>query len=286
MTDFENTARTAASTKPRVLLLGEFSAGKSTLANILLGSAQSPVRVTATQMPPICYVNGADQPMRVTQDGEEIPIDVANVPRVPLEGTQFIRIPFEAPLLEEIDLIDMPGSSDPNMSTDIWNDLLPLADIVLWCTPATQAWRQSEAALWDTVAQTIKDRSLLLLTRIDKIGSATDRNRVMARVTQETRGLFRGVLPMSLVGTAEEPVSTTSQSMVPFMDALKDVIANPDRSSLAEAEPALNPQVIETATAQSTSRPKPKISPRRVSSLDANTVRPGARRQQTGDRLI
>ncbi|ABD57063.1 GTPase [Jannaschia sp. CCS1] len=283
MTDAAATPTAPHSQKPRVLLLGEFSAGKSTLANILLGSAQSPVRVTATQMPPICYVAGVDQPMRVTRDGNEIPVDMVDVPRVPLDGTRFIRVPFDAPLLEQVDLVDMPGSSDPNMSVDIWNDLLPLADIVLWCTPATQAWRQSEAALWDTLKKQVQDRSLLLLTRIDKIGSTSDRDRVMARVTQETRGLFRAVLPVSLVGLEGAPASISSPDLAVLVTALQDVILNPD---LPEQTPVQQEPASAQAAVQSAPPRKPKVSPRRVSALDAGAARPRARRQQAGDRLI
>ena len=39
--------------RPRVALMGEFSAGKSTLSNLLIGRAALPVNVTATQLPPV-----------------------------------------------------------------------------------------------------------------------------------------------------------------------------------------------------------------------------------------
>jgi hypothetical protein len=91
------------------------------------------------------------------------------VASVPVEGTQFVRVFLEAPILERLDFIDMPGSSDPNMSPDIWNAILPQADAVIWCTPATQAWRQSEAAIWDEVDPDVQERSVLLVTRIDKV---------------------------------------------------------------------------------------------------------------------
>ena len=37
--------------RPRVALMGEFSAGKSTLSNLLIGKSALPVNVTATQLP-------------------------------------------------------------------------------------------------------------------------------------------------------------------------------------------------------------------------------------------
>ena len=44
---------TESKRKPRVALMGEFSAGKSTLTNVLLGQKSIPVRVTATSLPPV-----------------------------------------------------------------------------------------------------------------------------------------------------------------------------------------------------------------------------------------
>ena len=39
--------------RPLVALMGEFSAGKSTLSNLLIGKQALPVNVTATQLPPV-----------------------------------------------------------------------------------------------------------------------------------------------------------------------------------------------------------------------------------------
>ena len=62
--------------RPRVALMGEFSAGKSTLSNLLVGRSALPVNVTATQLPPVWMSYGDEQPYRVGLDGEELP-DVA-----------------------------------------------------------------------------------------------------------------------------------------------------------------------------------------------------------------
>ena len=101
------------------------------------------------------------------------------------------------------DVIDMPGISDPNMATAAWDDLIQSADAVIWCTHATQAWRQSEAATWEALPHTLQDRSLLLLTRFDKLISERDQARVIRRVEQETAGGFRGVYPISLLAAMQ-----------------------------------------------------------------------------------
>ncbi|MEL6121268.1 MAG: hypothetical protein AAFR49_16515, partial [Pseudomonadota bacterium] len=81
-------------------------------------------------------------------------------------------------------------------------------DAVIWCTHATQAWRQSEAAAWQSLPEQIRDRSLLLLTRIDKLIAERDRTRVLRRIEQETAGGFRGIYPISLtdaMAAGEDP---------------------------------------------------------------------------------
>ncbi len=184
--------------KPRLALMGEFSAGKSTLCNLLIGTRYLPTRVTATQLPPVWISYGTDAPYRLDRQGNRIPISIAQIDEVPLAETALIRLFLEADILELCDLIDMPGISDPSMSSDVWESVIPEADGVLWCTHATQAWRQSEAAVWRTLPDSLHEKSLLLITRIDKILSEDDRRKVARRVVRETAGQFAGVFPISL----------------------------------------------------------------------------------------
>ncbi len=260
--------------RPYVALLGEFSAGKSTLANLLLGSAQSPVRVTATQMPPLWYHFGTGAPMRVLDDGsEEVLPDAENI-AVPLDGTKALKIALDAPTLERFDLLDMPGSSDPNMSPDIWDGLLPMADIAIWCSPATQAWRQSEAAIWEGMPERLHRRSLLLLTRMDKV-SAQDRSRVLSRVRRETKDQFRHVLPAALLSAASPIERCEKSGLAEVMTAINDLLLNAtavismsDRQSIEPAS-ASNPTV-----------------PRRVTTLPTAQVNRQRRRSTASSALI
>ena len=192
-------AETQALRKPRIALMGEFSAGKSTLANLLIGAQHLPVQVTATQLPPVWISQGNTPPYRVDLEGKSIPVSLARLEDVPILETAFIRMFENSEILEKCDIIDMPGISDPNMPAAVWQRVLPQADGVIWCTHATQAWRQSESAIWSTMTPELQRRSLLLLTRIDKIVSERDRERIVARVGKETTGQFSGsCLPISL----------------------------------------------------------------------------------------
>ncbi|WP_172293211.1 dynamin family protein [Pseudoruegeria sp. HB172150] len=185
--------------KPRIALMGEFSAGKSTLSNLLIGEPALPTKVTATQLPPVWISHGEGAPYQVDLDGNESPVDIDDIPSISPVDVQYIRVFHESEALELCDVIDMPGISDPNMPPEVWERVMDLADGVVWCTHANQAWRQSEAAVWATFPEELYDKSLLLLTRFDKIINERDRQRVVMRVERETEGLFRGVFPISLV---------------------------------------------------------------------------------------
>lgn len=190
---------TQANRPPRIALMGEFSAGKSTLCNILMNGRRLPEKVTATQLPPVWITQGPGQHVRVDLEGGEHPVDLNTIEQVPIDGTLYVRLFLEEETLEHCDFIDFPGISDPNMDPDVWTRLVDEMDAVIWLTHATQAWRQSEASAWDYVPDHVREKSLLLLTRWDKLTNELDRARVLRRVQKETAGLFGKVLPISLV---------------------------------------------------------------------------------------
>ncbi|WP_342077735.1 dynamin family protein [Yoonia sp. SS1-5] len=189
--------------KPRIALMGEFSAGKSTLSNLLLGARPLPEKVTATRLSPVWMSYGNAQPYREDVDGHAEAISLDHLEGIPVEETRVIRLFMECDVLDVCDLIDFPGISDPNMSSEVWERVLPEIDAVIWCTHATQAWRQSEAAVWETMPQSVRENSILLITRYDKLTTDKDRRRVFKRVRRETEGQFGGTFPISLLQALE-----------------------------------------------------------------------------------
>ncbi|MBW4710085.1 dynamin family protein [Roseobacter sp. YSTF-M11] len=214
--------------RPRIALMGEFSAGKSTLANLMIGSDPLPVQVIATQLPPVWISYGSAPAVIVDLDGNETPCDLESLQEIPTEQTAFIRIQSKEEILRMCDVIDMPGISDPNMAASVWERILPLADGVIWCSPATQAWRQSEASVWEKVPPHIQEHSLLLLTRGDMLVSEKDRKKVLKRVRSEAEDLFAQCLMMSLTQArdAEDDPDLWDQSGAePFVNEFLNIIS-------------------------------------------------------------
>lgn len=217
--------------RPRVALMGEFSAGKSTLSNLLIGQSALPVNITATQLPPVWMSYGQQPSYKIGLEGEKEEVD-ANFSGVSVHDTRCVRVFLESNFLKNCDLIDMPGISDPNMDAEVWQRVIGEADIVIWCSHATQAWRQSEKAVWDTMPHDLYEKSLLLLTRMDRILADRDRVRVVKRVQSETEGLFREVVPVSLIqaleaqGDSEAWVASGADHLVKSLMTLTDEVAS------------------------------------------------------------
>lgn len=233
---------------PRIAIMGEFSAGKSTLCNMLMNGDTLPRKVTATQLAPVWMTQGQGDHARVQLDGTETPVDLQDLANVPLDDTLYIRLDLPQDIFEFCDLIDFPGISDPNMDPEVWERLLEEADVVIWLTHATQAWRQTEAAVWDLVPEHVQQKSMLLLTRWDKIIEQKDRSRILRRLESETMGLFSAILPISLldaVNAGDDVDAWTDSGAEAFMSRLTDVIAeikNGTATPAAAPAAASNPE--------------------------------------------
>ncbi|WP_374372372.1 dynamin family protein [Tabrizicola sp.] len=292
--------------KPRIAIMGEFSSGKSTLCNVLMGARPLLEKVTATQLPPVWLSYGPDDAYTMGLDGHAYDLDLAELDRVSLETTEHVRIFMKSDILRYCDLIDMPGISDPSMSSEVWERMAHLADAVLWCTHATQAWRQSESGVWSTFPQEMRQNSILLITRFDKILGDTDRAKVVKRVRQETEGLFSEVFPVSLLQAmraGEDAEKWRSSGAADFTQALFDIIhriidegypepgdadkpaITPDSGDETELGQSLIAEAFERLTVIRNT-PVIKILPRRVEAKTERLLRTERPTAETGPALV
>ena len=191
----DNSLETNIKWRPQVLLLGNYSSGKSTLINDFLGA-----NIQATGQAPT-----DDSFTIITSDDSNPPDDgirtieerdgkfLINNPEYPFESLKkhgqrfaahFRLKKVNSPFLKDLALIDTPGMLDSITERDrgynyqeVIGDLAQIADLVLILFDPHKAGtvREAHTSLRDTLpARTFEDRVLFVLNRVDECSSLTD----------------------------------------------------------------------------------------------------------------
>lgn len=184
---------------PRLVILGEFNSGKSSLVNVLLGSEFIPGPLTRKGRIPV-LIRFSSQPVLVAVDAQGGRTQVTEEALSQWRGAPISRIEagLPSPVLRRIEILDLPGAAHP--THDIGD--LPLrasrnAHLAVWCTSATQAWKGSELRAWLSLPERLRPYSLLAATHKDRLRIESDREKVHARLRKEAAPFFRNVLLFS-----------------------------------------------------------------------------------------
>jgi hypothetical protein len=172
----------------RVVILGEYNSGKTSVADLLIGSGLLPTSVVSnTNMPVLMTYAETAAIHGITQTGTRIRVDGDESD--PLTDLSFRALQVALPLerLRSYQILDTPPSAAPAAFVDD-------ADIVIWCTVATRAWTESERALWSTLPARCCRNALLVATHKDSLQSAEDIENVTKRLQSLTKGFFRDVI--------------------------------------------------------------------------------------------
>lgn len=182
--------------RPQVLVLGNYSSGKSTLINDLLGgkvqaTGQAPTDDSFTVITYDDSTNTANPNVSVTEerDGKFL----LNDSEYPFESLKkhgerfaahFRLKKVNSPFLRNLAIIDTPGMLDSITERDrgynyqeVIGDLAQIADLVLILFDPHKAGtvREAHTSLRDTLpARTFEDRVLFVLNRIDECNSLID----------------------------------------------------------------------------------------------------------------
>ncbi len=183
----------------RVVVIGEFNSGKTTLVNALLGAAVLPASFTTHTAYPTVVRFAARPSLRA---------EIAQRRRVPFAwdaaGRRF-RAPHPPPPrwhaarpLRTLRAVDTPGLGlgDENLDARTLRSCRS-ADVVIWCTPAMQAWKASEQRAWLALPEAARRRGLLAVTFMDQLRGASDASRLLARLGTDAAPLFRQMVTAS-----------------------------------------------------------------------------------------
>ncbi len=163
----------------RAVVLGEFSAGKSTFLNALVGAEVSPMGVLPTTAHVHWLRHGAPGARVIDRRGDVVETSVEDCARAVArrrdEGREIDRVEVTLPLpaLARLELIDTPGfnSGDP-AHDDAARRAVALADVALWLFDARQAGRHSEAEALAEVLAATGVPVVGVLNKIDQVPEA------------------------------------------------------------------------------------------------------------------
>ncbi len=199
----------------RVVVLGEYNSGKTSVVDLLIGEGLLPTSVVSNTHVPV-LIGYAPAPSVFGMDTKGNRIRVDGVDDDPLTDIAFQALQISLPLdrLRRYQILDTPSLTNPGT-------FVGDADIVIWCTVATRAWTESERVTWLGLPKRIARNSLLVATHKDGLQTDDDILRVSSRLRSMTAGLFRDVVLVSA-----EHVDDGSGGFAPDSgaEALRDVI--------------------------------------------------------------
>ncbi len=252
----------------RTMIAGEFSAGKSTLTNLLVGERLIPTSVLASALPPIVFRHGA----KVTASAcwwagkDSQPFDGADFDKLMTVDPDYIVLTAPNPILKRVSIFDTPGTSDPDRESEVLIELSSRAEMIIWCTNAVQAWRESERHMWTQLSPAVTKNSLMAVTHVDLPSVRQGYGRIMARLVKEAGSLFQAILPIDSLtaieaaprGVVKDPESWTNSGGAGLVKGVMDLAASLRSADIMAAQQLIVSR-IEPALAQT--RPSEKAAP-------------------------
>ncbi len=198
----------------RLVVAGEFSSGKSTAINAVLRHRLLPSAFGGLKAPPIRIRHGDSFAVSYPAlDGSQRPADsILDAIETGVATEIHVTVPF--PALRGVELIEVPARAD-----GVWEDearaLVASADMLIWCSISSQAWRLSEKSFIEDLPRGLRSRSVLLLSRADKLRSNADCDKIMRRLEREAASYFANVIFM---GGAPDLIEASSRDETAWAD--------------------------------------------------------------------
>jgi hypothetical protein len=189
----------------RICVLGEFNSGKTTLINALLGAPVLPASFI-THTPYLTVVGFAPRPRLSAEVAGRKRVAFAWEDLDAAASHHIHRLHVGMPLerLRTLNAIDTPGLGlgDPVREERTLRACRNV-DLVIWCTPAMQAWKASEQNVWMSLPLSVRRRGILAVTFMDALNTPSDAGRLMARLRLHAGDQFRRIVTTAAQGVEE-----------------------------------------------------------------------------------
>ncbi len=189
LVDEVDTPRVRTSGTWRIVVAGEFESGKSSVINAMLRDAVLPCNPGLASRPmiqithsPTKSIDAEDRmgssytPHSLTEllDHESLAMCNLRIPLGLMAGVEILEIPFH----------HEGGISKADL------DVIGNADLIIWVTIASQAWRLSEQTIIESLPYHARERSILAISRADKLRTGKDFDKIETRLQQDANRFF------------------------------------------------------------------------------------------------
>lgn len=186
----------------QIAIIGQFSSGKSTFLNALLGEDILPTGITpiTSKVCKICY--GEEYILEVIyKNGHKVLQNIDFLHKTSRQNSQNIDyFCLYAPilLLKEINFLDTPGFNSQNQEdTNATLKILENVDGIIWLTLIDNAGKNSEKQLLKEFIKHYAQKSLCVLNQKDRLKTQEDINTSVQYAKEAFSGIFASIIPIS-----------------------------------------------------------------------------------------
>jgi GTPase Era involved in 16S rRNA processing len=183
----------------RIAVIGEFNSGKTAFVNALIGTPVLPTSITA-HTPCITVVAYAKKPLLSAEmpSGKRMQLALEHLEHPPGGDTRRLHVGVPVRTLAGLRVLDTPGLGLGDETAEARTlRCCRGADLVIWCTPAFQAWKYSEATLWLALPASVRAHGVLAVTFTGDIPSDDAARRLMTRLRADAGEHFRDIVLMA-----------------------------------------------------------------------------------------
>ena len=179
----------ASSPRDTIVVAGEFEVGKSSIVNALLRRTLVPNDPGFVNRPLVRVLHSAQTIVHAElADGSVL--EGSSVDEfVEREDVVVCTIFTPMPGMEAVEIIEVPFSPVDGFNADHL-PVMRAANLFIWVTIASQAWRLSEKTVVKGLPDEMRERSVLAITRADKLRSEEDLDRIETRLQKEAAPFF------------------------------------------------------------------------------------------------
>jgi len=193
-----------------IVVAGEFEVGKSSVVNALLRRNLLPNDPGFLSRPLVKIRHHHTTVISAKlSDGSSIEADCID-DLVERDDVVSCVIHTPLPKMEAVEIVEIPF--DPTHGFDPeHHEIMRTAGLFIWGTIASQAWRLSEKTIIQTLPEEMRERSVLAITRADKLISSNDLDLIERRLQKEAAPFFNELVFMQ-ASTKNLTASETSEA--------------------------------------------------------------------------